>query len=204
MTLIQRIQKLKAKKGFTLVELIVVIAILAVLMAILIPTMMNFVEDSRIKSANSTAKTLSDLTKNYVSKTESAGTGIKKGDAGTLNFTYSVSNSTGREPEFTVSTVAPDGWCEADGEKAWIAGLQAFLKDQMPNAKDNSHALIEVKKGAVVQTFYSASDVLGDGDGDSVVDDLIEDISEGKNGDGDIIGTNPIVNETADAASSDD
>ena len=44
------------KKGFTLVELVVVIAIIGVLAAILIPTMMNYVKKSRLKTANSNAK----------------------------------------------------------------------------------------------------------------------------------------------------
>ena len=37
------------KKGFTLVELVVVIAIIGVLAAILIPTMMNYVKKSRLR-----------------------------------------------------------------------------------------------------------------------------------------------------------
>lgn len=44
------------KKGFTLVELVVVIAIIGVLAAILIPTMMNYVKKSRMRTANSNAK----------------------------------------------------------------------------------------------------------------------------------------------------
>ncbi len=44
------------KKGFTLVELVVVIAIIGVLAAILVPTMMNYVKKSRLKTANSNAK----------------------------------------------------------------------------------------------------------------------------------------------------
>ncbi len=58
--MLKKLQALKAKKGFTLVELIVVIAIIAVLAAILVPTLLNQVTQSRITSANSTATTIRD------------------------------------------------------------------------------------------------------------------------------------------------
>ena len=44
------------KKGFTLVELVVVIAIIGALAAILIPTMMSYIRKAKLKGANSNAK----------------------------------------------------------------------------------------------------------------------------------------------------
>ena len=45
------------KKGFTLVELVIVIAVIAVLSAVLIPVFGNVVKDSRVSATKASLKT---------------------------------------------------------------------------------------------------------------------------------------------------
>lgn len=51
-------KKLHNKKGFTLIELIVVIAIIAILAAVLIPRFTGFTDDARQKAAMSDARNI--------------------------------------------------------------------------------------------------------------------------------------------------
>jgi type IV pilus assembly protein PilA len=61
------------KKGFTLVELVVVIAIIGVLAAILVPSMLNYVKKSKLKQANSNAKTAYNAVSGAISDVETQG-----------------------------------------------------------------------------------------------------------------------------------
>ena len=60
-----RICKMNHKKGFTLIEMIIVIAIIAVLLAILVPTINGYLENSRKITCNTNRKSVKDYCESY-------------------------------------------------------------------------------------------------------------------------------------------
>ena len=66
-------------KGFTLIELIVVIAIIGVLAAILVPSMIGYVGQSKLSTANSNAKLAYTNSATYCTNCEVAGYTVAAG-----------------------------------------------------------------------------------------------------------------------------
>ncbi len=84
------------KKGFTLIELIVVIAIIGVLAAILIPALLGYVKKSKVTAANSSAASLYNAINTVLTELDEEGTDTgafttmkytKKGTSVTLSST---------------------------------------------------------------------------------------------------------------------
>ena len=61
----KRTAKAASKKGFTLIELVVVVAIIGALAGLLVPTMFDAVTNSRIASAQQTAKVIRDMSAEF-------------------------------------------------------------------------------------------------------------------------------------------
>ncbi|EGC02583.1 prepilin-type N-terminal cleavage/methylation domain-containing protein [Ruminococcus albus] len=88
------------KKGFTLVELVVVIAIIGVLAAILVPSMMGYVKKSRLKTANGNAKTAYNTAAGALADLETNGIQLE-----TIDITQNCTTPAASVPDLDGDTV---------------------------------------------------------------------------------------------------
>lgn len=112
-------------KGFTLIELIVTIAIIGVLAAILVPSMMGYVGDSKLSTANSNAKLAYTNTATYSTKCSVAGQLLN--DSCSITTPTSLQRS-GSEP---TTVAAPE---TAPTASDLLTALKALMGTESPSA----------------------------------------------------------------------
>lgn len=116
----QKIKRSRNKKGFTLVEIIVVLVILAVLAAAAVPTMLGFVEEAKGKSEIANARAAYVAAQSIVTEEYASGkTGNEAVETTALSAAYKISSATtapkfeamvGKDiPESTVRLTQADG-----------------------------------------------------------------------------------------------
>lgn len=141
--MIKFFQKLKAKKGFTLVELIVVIAIIGVLAAILVPTMLGYVTSSRVTSADTTAAKIEDTIDTFLTQADTAGYGMLQSNnaqaliegncaGGTWNLTL-TQVGTSFKSSSTISWTVTTGSGSANQTKVGVHDAIALLAIELGN-----------------------------------------------------------------------
>ncbi len=171
--MIKFFQKLKAKKGFTLVELIVVIAIIGVLAAILVPTMLNYVTSSRVTSVDSTAASIKNNIDTFLTNADTAGYGMLKGTGNTSIISISITGGTWNVSGLTTGAFkngAGKSWNAtgsgvAAGSKVGVGNatdlLAIELADLFPEIEDGSIGAA-LQGGKCVAVYYTADATTGD------------------------------------------
>lgn len=147
--MLKKLMNMKKKKGFTLIELIVVLVIMAILAAAAIPTMMGYVEKAR------SSQYLAEGRAVYVAAQAGATEGYGKGGEPANNVAIietKISDAAPAEPATT-----------ATADQKMVYYVKYAIKDVCKDTemvKNGSYAVEIDKTGTVTKVEYKTGDYL--------------------------------------------
>ena len=143
--MLNKLRKLKEKKGFTLVELIVVIAIIANLTAVLVPLIGNWTQQAAYTTLQDGAQTISNSINNALSKVSMGGA--------PASIVQISATKTGNTLSVSVDATA---YASLTGTNKDIADeVSTILSATLPN---DSAFLASIASGAVDGVIYRNDD----------------------------------------------
>lgn len=165
--MLNKIRKLREKKGFTLVELIVVIAIIAILTAVLVPLIGNWTQQAAYTTLQDGAQTISNSVNEAMAK-------ITMGGAPAAISKLSASKADGSATKLTIqidgsAATVPDSIADASNTKEKIAFEINNMLVATMSAKSSFY--VEITNGAVTGVVYRNDDsaVLSSGTVDKIM-----------------------------------
>lgn len=213
--MIQKLHRLKRRGGFTLIELIIVVAIIGVLAAILVPMMIGYVTNAQVMSLNSTASTLKNSVDAFLTQADNEGYGMLRSptNVSRINITIVDRNWTVNRTGGSFSTGGNLQWA-ASGTGSGFVGqsktaatnyeslLAITLTDMFPEV-DNGTFFVSLNAGKCVAVAFCrdrTSDLVEGVDFPTLQSDgKFPDVfvwngnNSGITADGEVVGTAPLV-----------
>ncbi|MCI7758481.1 MAG: type II secretion system GspH family protein [[Eubacterium] saphenum] len=185
----KKIARLKAKSAFTLVELVVVIAIIGVLAGILIPVLVGNLRNARVTSANSTANDVRNAVNMWLTQMSAKNIYTQSyDDESTVYVKIVANNGVYEDPEFV-----GDFWVHDEDEDALSQDLKQYIEKTLGYKRMYSIGyLIDGRIGAL----YFVEDGAEPQDAPTAADFKRTDfwpVDNGYTRNGDVIGTSPIL-----------
>jgi prepilin-type N-terminal cleavage/methylation domain-containing protein len=150
----------KQKKGFTLIELMVVIVIIGILAAIAIPKLFGMTAKAKAQEVGPAAGTWSKLQQAFIAETGSVGSNVKiaytpPGAASTTAQTGSTSNFYYRSSLGGTSATGTDASHMTSGTSSWTASNIGALNDC--TAAANWTATVNAANGSAQATVSTTA-----------------------------------------------